>query len=213
MLPTKLKREYEDYLTKNMPRFEKADSIREFLHILYVPLHFTDCGLIEHIIKRLGSKDLKCKMAEYKKYLLVFLRGTTVKHIIQSEQWLGERKSDLPEGFIELKAVINHKSSLYNLSQLDGLRRKFCSQLRLTEVIVYLKGAKDFRSFLVSWLIPAVLCQEVMEAVNHLDTCFVLREQIVMIIVGEKTFYPQDNNFDKMVSCMIHKITGIKGKK
>ena len=206
VLPGTLKPQYESYLSENIPKFEKAENIREFLHMLYIRLHFLDYGLIEHLIKRLGSKDLKFKISGYKKDLVAFLRLAKVKHIIESEQFYGRRKSDLPEEFVELKAVINQNSSSYSLEQLDCLRRKLCSQLRLLEVIVYLKGAKDVKSFLVSWLFPAVLCEKVVEAINHMDACFILREQIIMITVGEKTFCLQDDDVDLMVSCKIDKI-------
>ena len=212
MLPAEHKREYEEYLTKNMPQFEKADSIKKCLRTLYYHIQFTDYALIENLIEKLGSKDLKCKMSKYKNDFLAFSRVITVKHIIESKYFAGEQRSDLSEGFMELKAVINHDSSSYNLEQLHNLRGKICSQLRLMDVILYLKGAKEFRSFLVSWLFPTVLCQEIMEAVNHLNTCFVLREQIIMIIVGDKAFYPQHDDFGKMVSLMIDKILAMKGK-
>ena len=198
-MPCRYKEEYKQYLRDNETRFEKAESVDRILRILNQELHFTDFALIEHLINELGSEPLKSKLVPYKQALKEFLRVTTVKHIILSDQWSGVKKSDLPEGFIELKTEINHDPSLYSLEKLDRLRRRICSQLRLTEVLTYLKGAADFRSFLVSWLFPEVFYEKVVEEINQLDILFVLREQILLIAVGDKYFSPQDEKCGLMV--------------
>ena len=192
-LPTRYKDEYSMYLKDNEQRLEKAESIREIFRILNRELSFMDLGVIENLIKELGSDDLKKQLSSYKKELRRFLRKTTLKHVIQSEQWIGMLKLDLPDGFIALKAEVNEDSSSYNLEKLDAMRRRICGKLRLSETLVYLKGAQEYRSFLVTFIIPAILYKVVTEAVNNLDICFVLREQIRSIVVGNKTFVPQDD--------------------
>ena len=199
-IPSKYKEEYKQYLRANESRLEKAESVGEILRVLRAELHFTDCALIEHLINKLGTEDLKSKVVLYKRALRGFLRGTTVEHIIQSDQWPGVKKSNLPEGFMEIKAEINHDPSQYNLEKLDRLRRRICSQLRLAEVITFLKGAADFRSFLVSWMFPAMFYQTITDEINHLDILFVLREQILLFVVGDKYFCPQDEKCGSVVS-------------
>ena len=194
-LPNEFKDEYMMYLNENEARLEKAESIRQILRILNIGIKFTDYELIGHLIKELGSKGLNKKLVTYEEKFKSFLRKATVKHIMQSDQWVGKRKAidDLPEGFIELRAKINEKSSLYNLERLNRSRKKLCGQLRLCEALVYLKGAQECQSFFVTFIFPAVLYKYVVQALNDLDICFALREQIVSIVIDDKAFVPQED--------------------
>ena len=201
-LPIELKDEYQSFLNRNEQRLEKAEKIREIFRVLNIELRFTDCGFIANLIEGLGSKDLKQKLSQYKQSVDMFLKETTVEHIIKSEKLSGVSKDNcnIPEGFMVLKAEIMEGSSSYSLEELEKLRRDFCGQLRLAEVIVCLKGAKEFRSFLVVWLFPEQLEKKVIKGVKCLETCFVLRKQIYLIMVGDKIFEPQDDNCGTMVS-------------
>ena len=197
-LPHKHKKEFESYLKDNLSLLMEAKSIEHLFYILNINLRFTDYRLIERLIK-LGSESLKLKFSKYMKHLQRFLQETTVMHIIHSKQWSGDFKQNPPDGFMKLKVKIMKDSHSCSLERVDQLRRSMCDQLRLAEVILYLNGAEEDGSFLVSWIFPAVLEEKVIEAVNAVNTCFVLREQIFLIMVGDRIFEPQDDNCGTMV--------------
>ena len=130
-LPIALRGEYQKFVLDNLKTLEKADSTREIFR--HISLHFTfiDYGLQEYIIENFGSNQLKRDMSAYAEAVQVFLDETTVQQLM--DHW--PARHDIPSHFNKLIAVIDEDPSTYNLRKLDNLRKEFCREIRLSEVI------------------------------------------------------------------------------
>ena len=138
------------------------------------------------MITKFGSAGLKSKMALYIEDVKVFMKETTVHDLI--DHWGGCEVSDLNYG--KLKAKFKDDPMTYTLERLNKFRRKFCSQVRLSEFIFCLISLESTESFFATWIIPAAIIPELSEAIQQLDKCFYEEEHIVSIFVDQKQLHP-----------------------
>ena len=146
---------------------------------------FIDYGLLEHLIETFGSKQLKQDMSAYAGAVQVFLDETTVEEL--KDHWPGQR--DIPPHFEEIRAIVYQNPKVYSLRQLDDLRKKVCSETKLSEMVLILKAVGKVNSFVVSWLFPSVLAPVLMESISRIDESFYEREFIYSISVKEQQLY------------------------
>ena len=109
LLPIALRTEYQKFVSENLKTLEKAESIEEIFHHLNLHFTFIDYRLLEHLIKKYGSEQLKTGMSAYAGAIQVFLDETTVQQLM--DHWPGQR--DIPPHFEELIAVIDEDPSTY----------------------------------------------------------------------------------------------------
>ena len=121
-----------------------------------------------------GSETLKKKIASYSDVVLVFMKKTTVKQLM--DIWPGQQ--EIPPNFSKLRAKIDDNPSTYTLYELDQLRKRFCSGIKLTDVVFVLTGLETSNSFIVEWLIPSALIPQLMESAKKLDFGFRLPSRV-----------------------------------
>ena len=184
LLPIALRGEYKKFVFENLEALEKAESIRRIFHHLNLHFTFIDYRLLEHLVKEFGSKQLKGNMATYTEAMQVFLEETTVQQLM--DHWPGQR--DIPPHFEELRAVINEDPGTYTLRKLDNLRKKFCSETRLSEVVLILIGVGRKRSFTLSWGVPSIFVPQLKSVISSLRS-FYQQEHIFSVTVGRQRLY------------------------
>ena len=184
LLPIALRDEYQKFVLGNLQTLEKADTIRKIFHHLNPQLTFIDYGLLEHIIEEFGSEQLQEDMSAYAEAIQVFLDETTVQQLM--DHWPGRR--DIPPHFEELRAVIDEDPSTYTLRKLDNLRKKFCSETRLSEIVLVLIGVGRKRSFTLSWVVPSIFVPQLKSVISSLRS-FYQREHIFSVTVGRQRLY------------------------
>ena len=184
LLPIALRSEYQKFILENLSTLKKADSIREiFLHLN--PLFsFIDYHLIKYLVEEFASTRLKRDTSAYIEAVRIFLDETTVLDLM--DHWPGRR--DIPPHFEELRAVIDGDPSKYTLRQLDNLRKRFCSETRLSEVVLSLIGVGRRNSFVVRWVVPSIFVPRLKSVISCLRS-FYQREYIFSVTVGRQQLY------------------------
>ena len=184
LLPVALRAEYHKFVFNNLDTLESANSIRKIFRHINLYFTFIDHGLMGHLIEEFGSEQLQQDMSVYAVKVQSFLSQTTVLQLM--DHWPGRR--DIPPHFEKLIAVIDGDPNKYTLRELDDLRKRLCSETRLSETILILIGVGRKNSFLVCWVVPSVFVPQLKSAIIRLRRFF-QRESIFSVTVGTHRLY------------------------
>ena len=183
ILPFAFRREYERSIQQLLPAAKEIDGqsvITSSVFLLFNPLFaFIDYDLLNHMIVKFGSAELKSEMALYIEDVKIFMRETTVGDLI--DHWPGREVTNL--NYATLKAKFRDDPMTYTLERLNRFRRKFCSQVRLSEFIFCLISVESTESFFATWIIPAAIIPELSKAIHQLDKSFFEEEHIISMFV------------------------------
>ena len=179
-----LRSEYQKIILENMPTLEKAETVRKIFLKLNPHFSFIDYHLVEYLVEEFASKRLQGDMSVYVEAVEVFLDETTVLHLM--DHWPGQ--CEIPPHFEKLQMVIDEDPSKYTLRQLDNLRKRFCSQARLSEVVLVLIGVGRKNSFVVRWVFPSIFVPQLKSVISSLRS-FYQREHIFSVTVGRQRLY------------------------
>ena len=184
LLPIALRSEYQKFVLENLTSLKKADSIREIFFHLNPHFSFIDYHVVEYLVEEFASKRLQRDMSVYVEAVEVFLDETTVLHLM--DHWPGQ--CEIPPHFEKLQMVIDEDPSKYTLRQLDNLRKRFCSQARLSEVVLILIGVGRKNSFVVRWMFPSIFVPQLKSVISSLRS-FYQRDHIFSVTVGRQRLY------------------------
>ena len=163
LLPAKIKKEHTTFLKENLPTISKAESIDEIFMQLNLYWNFIDHSLLEHIVNRFCSEELKRDMAQYISDLEAFRKATTISQMIRS--WPG--RIEPPPHFSKVTCKLNRNASSYTLHELDQLRVRFCHEFSLSDSIMMLHSFIA-GSVVVVWTIPSGSVHDLrMELLRH----------------------------------------------
>ena len=186
LLPAEIRIEYKTAITEMFPDLRRESTISDLFYHLSPLVDFLCYGLLEYVINEFGSETLKKMIISYSDSVLVFMKKTTVKQLM--DIWPGQQ--EIPPNFSKLRAKIDEDPSTYTLYELDQLRKRFCSGVKLTDIVFVLIGLETANSFIIEWLIPSALVPQLMEFARQLDFGFYLREHILKMTVDEIQIFP-----------------------
>ena len=170
LLPMKLKNECERAIQDLVPFFSNKECINEIFFRLNPLLSFLDCGLLKHIIQIYGSDTLKQDMATYSSDIVTFMKETTIKQLIESDHFSSQ--PDIPPKFSLLKTRIGKDASKCTLEHLNQLRKRFCSEVQLSKTVCLMVAVVKSNSFIVRWLVPSALVDDIMKSTRNVDQSF-----------------------------------------
>ena len=132
-LPIAFRKEYETPIQQTLSTVKDRDGfVSSSVFLPFSPLFvFIDYDLLNYMISKFGSAELKSEMALYIEDVKLFMRETTVGDLI--DHWPGCEVSDL--SYAKVKVKFKDDPMTYTLERLNNFRRRFCSQLRLSEFI------------------------------------------------------------------------------
>ena len=185
LLPLKLKKEYDKPIQEILPVLNEQKNINELFYRLNPLLSFIDYALLEHIINKFGSDQLKKAIAAYGTDIQVFMQQTTIQQLI--DHLPGQ--PEIPQNFELMKAKICKDAKKCTIAEINQLRRKFCSEVRLSEIVFHLVTLEDSNSFIISFIVPSVLLPDVLESARKLDNSFFQNESISYLSVGNRWVY------------------------
>ena len=168
------------------PDLRRESTISDLFFHLSPLVDFLSYGLLQYIINEFGSDTLKKDIVSYSDSVLVFMKKTTLKKLM--DVWPGQQ--EIPPNFSKLRAKIDDYPPTYTLYELEQLRKRFCSGTKLTDIVLVLIGLETANSFIAEWLIPSALVPQLIESVRQLDFGFYLRERILKMTVDEKQIFP-----------------------
>lgn len=160
LLPASIKHEHTAFLKENLPTFLKAENLEEIFMHLNLYWNFIDYSLLDYIIDRFCSADLKKDMHEYKSELGEFRRVTTISQVIGS--WPG--KVDPPPSFTEFTSTLDRDASTFTLEELEELRMKICNEFSLSSFILMFRGVVK-GSLIITWFVPSSTVAQLQDAV------------------------------------------------
>ena len=198
-LPLSLRREYEPSIAKRMRRMRTETQVNELFIIHLNPLtSFIDYGLVEYVIKKFGSDALKKDMRSYCGEIIVFMKETTIKQLI--DHLPGQ--TEIPPKFSLIKAKIGRNASECTLEELNTIRKRFCSEVKLSEIVFHLVAVVESNSFIVRWLVPSALIDDVVKSIRNVDHSFYQEFKITSLILDGMWLFLTAAEVDVMWSKM-----------
>ena len=153
LLPQAIQKEHLKYIQDSLKEIKQAQDIEDrFMHLnLY--WNFFDCNLLQHLITRHGSKELKEEMEKYAENMKVFQKNTTVEQLLKACP-TGFRRDNPPPNFSLVICKLNRKASEYSLEELEQFRCQFCYEFSLPTFALMLASFKE-GSITILWHIPS----------------------------------------------------------
>ena len=186
-LPLKFRMEYESKIQDMLTELEKKEVVDNLFFCLSPLFRFIDYELLQHLISKFGSQELKQEMMSYTEKVQLFKKVTTIDELIN--HWPGLEVPPVDYKILKAKFADDPKS--YTLEKLDSFRNRFYNKLRRSEFVAVsiLMLVQPANSFIAVWFIPTVAVQELLVAFCHMDIAFLQNEQILELSLGERTLY------------------------
>ena len=182
ILPTELQTEYGTYIEEKL---QELQTVSKIFQQLSLHITFLDYALLQHLIDEFGSEQLKQDMSAYDGEIQVFLDETT---ITQLQDHLPGRQ-ELPPHFNKLQMVIDKDPGKCSLRMVNDLRKQFCSETQLSEIVFVLIGIGKANSFILIFMVPSVLGSKMVESISAVDDSFYQREGIISISLNQQQLY------------------------
>ena len=187
MLPVRVRREFEGSIQQMLPTLEVKNTITELFLRLSPLFVFIDYGLLEYLIWKFGSKKLNEDMTTYVRKIRVFMVETTVGDLMDYWPAGGDDESNV--SYSKLRAKFSDDPKVYSLEKLNNFRQRFCSKIRLSELIFGLIALEAGESFFATWLVPTIVASDLRKAISGMDESFYQMEHVVMISLDHEVIY------------------------
>ena len=196
-LPLSLRKEYESSIAKCIPDMRKETQVNELFIVYLNPLtSFIDYELIEYVIKKFGSDALKRDMQSYCSELILFMRKTTIKQLINHLPG----QTEIPPKFSLIEAKIDQNASECTLEELNVIRKRYCGEVKLSEIVFHLVAVVESNSFIVRWLVPLALISDIMKSARNLDQSFYQECRITSLTLDGMWLFLSEVEIDGMWS-------------
>ena len=186
-LPVKFK-EYEKAIQDKIKEITTPHhSINELFYRVINPLlSFFDYGLLQHMIVHFGSVTLKKEMELYVHDVQLFMNETRIHDLIDHLPG----KLEAPPNFEILRIKIGKDANKCTLAEINSIRRRLCGEVKLSDIVFRLIALEDSTSFIVSFLVPALLVPSIIavKSAQKIDSCF-QREKIAYMSIGNRWIY------------------------
>ena len=160
-LPGYLKREHRLFVSKVKTELKKAESIEDIFFAVEDYWDFLNYSLLEHIIDRHASDNIKMEMAKYAAQISVFRRKTRLDKFSKIYK---RKQKKVDEMFRTL--VIKHEIQLSTttLQEVEEIRHDICSELSLEEFSLQLAAVAP-GSLVITWLVPQSLVAYIQKSI------------------------------------------------
>ena len=192
-LPLGVNREVSGVISPNASGIGRKEDIHQLFEYLNRFLwNFIDYNLLEYIVTKVGSSNLKHSMAQYVKDISEFRQNITVSDLI--ECWKGRK--ECPENFCQVQIKVDMHPKECTLEHLNSLRISLCERYLppLSEyALIHYKFEES--SILLTWLISTELALVLIKRLNSSEeSCtFFLNNRITMFSVGKVNLYPNSS--------------------
>ena len=195
-LPLSLKKEYASSIGKENIRIMCQETRVKLLFVEHLnPLFsFIDYALIEHFIKKFGTDALKEEMQSYCCEMAKFMKETTIKQLI--DHLPGQ--PEIPPKFSLVEAKIDRDASKCTLEQLNTIRKKYCSEVKLSEIVFHLVAVVDSNSFIVRWIVPSVLVSDIIKCTGNIEQSLYQETKITSLTLDAMWLYMCEAEIEAM---------------
>ena len=180
-------REHQDFINDHLTNIEKGTHLSNLWARLGTYWNFLNFDLLEHLVSRFGSENLKQKMESYKCDLLSFRKATRICDFIDC--W-PERVEPPPERELrEFVAKVGYHWENCTLEDLDMLEGVITRRFFQPRFLLQLREIKP-GSIMIMWLIPAPFVKGLQEAIESTSSEFFMEQKIETITVDGQECYP-----------------------
>ena len=149
--------------------------------------NFLNFNLLEHVVGKFGSEDLKHKMESYVRDLQSFRKATRLCDFIDCWPVLGETppKSDLRNFVVKMK----HDWDRCTLEDLETLKGVITHKFFLPDFALRLKKIET-GSIIITWFLPAPFAKTLQEAMGNTASDFFIEHKIETVTIDGQDCYP-----------------------
>ena len=149
--------------------------------------NFLNFNLLEHVVGKFGSEDLKHKMESYVRDLQNFRKATRLCDFIDCWPVLGETppKSDLRKFVVKMK----HDWDRCTLEDLETLKGVITHKFFLPDFALWLKKIET-GSIIITWFLPAPFVKTLQEAMGNTASDFFIEHKIETVMIDGQDCYP-----------------------
>ena len=161
-LPGDLKNEHLIFVKTVKAELKKAESIADIFFTVDDYWDFLNYSLLEHIIDRHASDNVKKEMAEYVVQVNAFRRKTRLDKFSKIYK---RKEKKVDEKFRTLVTEHDIHLSTTTLEKVEEIRHDVCSELSLREFSLQLAAVAP-GSLVITWLVPQSLVAYIQKSVK-----------------------------------------------
>ena len=185
-LPVSARTQHRSFIEKNLTNIPPPVTFENIWSILNLYWDFLNYGLLEHIINKCGSEDLKQQMKEYVHQLSAFKLTTRLCDFIES--WPC-RDDGPPEDRLKKVVVkMNHEWSQCTLQDVESFKKALVHKFFLPEFDILLQKVER-GCVCVTWLTSPSIASLLQQNLANIETEFFKKHGIdVVTIDGQDVF-------------------------
>ena len=185
-LPVSARTQHRSFIKKNLTNIPPPVTFENIWSILNLYWDFLNYGLLEHIINKCGSEDLKQQMQEYVHQLSAFKQTTRLCDFIES--WPC-RDDGPPEDLLKKVVVkMNHDWSQCTLQDVESFKKALVHKFFLPEFDILLQKAER-GCVCVTWLISPSIATLLQQNLANIEAEFFKKHGIDAVTIDGQDVY------------------------
>ena len=181
------KHEHQEFINNYLMNVDQETTFNNLWARLSSYWNFLNFDLLEHVINKFGSEDLKQKMKSYKHELQSFRKATRLCDFISCWPVQGETP---PETELrEFLAKMKHDWDNCTLEDLESLKGVITRKFFLPKFALRLREIKE-GCITIIWLIPAPFVKGLNEAIESTSSQFFVEHKVEAIVIDGQECYP-----------------------
>ena len=185
-LPVSLRPQHRSFIKKNLTNIPPPVTFENIWSILNLYWDFLNYGLLEHIINKCGSEDLKQQMKEYVHQLSAFKLTTRLCDFIES--WPC-RDDGPPEDRLKKVVVkMNHEWSQCTLQDVESFKKALVHNFFLPEFDILLQKAER-GCVCVTWLTSPSIATLLQQNLANIETEFFKKHGVDAVTIDGQDVY------------------------
>ena len=185
-LPVSARTQHRSFIKKNLTNIPPPVTFENIWSILNLYWDFLNYGLLEHIINKCGSEDLKQQMKEYVHQLSAFKLTTRLCDFIES--WPC-RDDGPPEDRLKKVVVkMNHEWSQCTLQDVELFKKALVHKFFLPEFDILLQKAER-GCVCVTWLTSPSIATLLQQNLANIETEFFKKHGIGAVTIDGQDVY------------------------
>ena len=185
-LPVSARSQHQSFIKKNLTNIPPPVTFESIWSILNLYWDFLNYGLLEHVIHKCGSEDLKQQMQDYILELSTFKQTTRLCDFIES--WPC-RDDGPPEDRLKKVVVkMKHEWSQYTLQDMESFKRALVHKFFLPEFDILLQKAER-GCVCVTWLTSPSIATLLQQNLANIETEFFKKHGIDAVTIDGQDVY------------------------
>ena len=181
------KDEHETFINNHLMRIDPGTTLGDLWATLSKYWNFLNFDLLEYVVSKYGTEELKHKMNTYAKDLESFRKSTRLCDFL--ECWPVKGKAPPETTLRKFVAKMNHDWEKCTLEDLDSLEGAITRKFFLPKFAFHLENIKK-GCIAITWLIPAPYVKTLQEAIENTSHDFFMKQAIESVTVDGQQCYP-----------------------